>query len=201
MSDGPQTVFISYASPDRDRVVPYADALQRAGFDIWIDCKRLRPGQDWNFEIRRALEKAVIVIVFFSMNSVDRRGYVQREIKVSLDQATERLAEDIYIIPVILDDEVAIPDQVRHLQCVKASDADHLSSIEEAIRFQLQTIGTQTQATQDRAEIKWTETKFRESWPGLPGYHVEYNLLQFPQQSTQRSRISQLASGENSLSW
>ena len=86
-----QTVFLSYASPDRERVTPYFDWLVSRGFDVWLDCKRLKAGQDWNFEIRRELEKAAIIVVFISNNSVDRRGYVQREIKLALDQAEPKI--------------------------------------------------------------------------------------------------------------
>jgi hypothetical protein len=74
MPDDAQTVFLSYASPDRDRVGPYADALESHGFNVWVDYKRLKAGQNWNFEIRRELEKAAVIVVFISNNSVDRRG-------------------------------------------------------------------------------------------------------------------------------
>jgi TIR domain len=179
MPDDAQTVFLSYASPDRDRVGPYADALESHGFNVWVDYKRLKAGQNWNFEIRRELEKAAVIVVFISNNSVDRRGYVQREIKLSLDKAEEKLVGDIFIIPVLLDEDTPIPDQIRHLQCVNASEPDHLRAIIEAINHQLRAIGTEVRAVQDRASLSWSETRHKESWDGLPGYEAEFNLLQF----------------------
>ncbi|MGE5270422.1 MAG: toll/interleukin-1 receptor domain-containing protein, partial [Thiohalocapsa sp.] len=157
----------------------YADALESYGFDVWVDYKRLKPGQDWNFEIRRELNKAAIIVVFISNNSVDRRGYAQREIKLALDKAEEKLAGDIYIIPVLLDGDTPIPDPIKHLQCVKASEADHLPAIRDAIHHQLNAVGSEIKAAQDRANLSWSETKYKESWDGLPGYQAEFNLMQF----------------------
>lgn len=178
MADELQTTFLSYARPDRDRVAPYADALEAIGFTVWIEYKRLKAGQQWDFEIRRELEKAAIVIVFISNNSVDRRGYVQREIKIALDKAQEKLSGDIYLIPVLLDEDTPIPEEIRHIQCVRSWEADHLGAIEEAIRHQLYAIGSEVRAAQDRSNINWSETRYKEAWAGLPGYEAEYNLLQ-----------------------
>src|SRR5258705_8000171 len=137
MSDN-ELIFISYASPDREHVVPYYDALRARGYDVWMDFRRLKPGQNWDFEIKRALNRATLIIVFVSKNSVDRRGYVQREIKIALDKAMEKLAGDIYLIPVLLDGDATIPDELKQIHIVHASDPDCTEKIEDAIRHQLQ---------------------------------------------------------------
>ena len=102
-------VFISYATPDRDRVIPYYNWLRERGLDAWIDCRSIRPGQNWDFEIKRALDKSSFVVAFISSNSYNRRGYVQRELKIALNNLSEKLVDDIYIVPVIFDDDVGIP--------------------------------------------------------------------------------------------
>jgi hypothetical protein len=94
------SVFMSYARPDQNRVTPFFDYLQSRGFNVWLDCKSLMPGQNWDFEIKRALDKATFVVVFLSTNSFDRRGYLQRELRLALDKANEKLVDDIYLIPV-----------------------------------------------------------------------------------------------------
>jgi hypothetical protein len=174
-----QTVFISYASPDRARVTPYCDRLESRGISVWMDYKRVKAGQHWDFEIRRALDKAAIIVVFISNNSIDRRGYVQREIKLALEKAEEKLFGDIYIIPVLLDEDAILPDHLKNLHCVKAWEADCHTSIEDAINYQLRAIGANVRAAQDRANLNWSQTLYKESWEGLPGYEAEFNLLQF----------------------
>lgn len=172
-------VFVSYATPDRHRVVPLCDRLTEHGIEVWIDFRRILPGQDWNLEIRRALARANIILVFVSNTSVDRRGYVQRELKAALDQQSERLADDIYVIPIILDDDTTIPEQVRRLQCIRSTEADWEHRVEETIRFQLARLGRQVAETQARSGVKWSRTIYREEVAGLPGYRCEYDILRF----------------------
>lgn len=174
-----QTVFVSYASPDRDRVAPYCEFLERCGVEVWIDYKNLKAGQHWDFEIRRALEKAAIVIVFVSNNSMDRRGYVQREIKLVLDKAEEMLTTDIYIIPVILDEAANIQEAIKKYHYVAGWRDNSCSAILDAIQFQLNTIGSNIRTAQERAHTTWTRTPYPEFWDGLPGYQTEFELLNF----------------------
>src|SRR4051812_2494692 len=96
-------VFLSYASPDRTRVKRVFDALDSQGVKVWMDSECLLPGQNWEFEILRALESAALVIAFVSHNSVDRTGFVQKELKIACDKLRERPLSRAYLIPVRLD--------------------------------------------------------------------------------------------------
>jgi len=55
MAEDVYLIFISYATPDQERVLPFFEWLEKEGFDVWVDCRRLKPGQNWSFEIQRAL--------------------------------------------------------------------------------------------------------------------------------------------------
>ena len=61
-------VFISYASEDRDRVRPLAEALLARGFNIWWD-RSLAAGQDYASIIERELKNAKAVIVVWTQSS------------------------------------------------------------------------------------------------------------------------------------
>lgn len=83
-------VFLSYASQDRERVLPVYEYLVTNGYpNTWIDCKKLLGGQNWDLEIKRNLGKSQIIIIFISNSSVNKRGYVQREIKIALKYLEE----------------------------------------------------------------------------------------------------------------
>jgi hypothetical protein len=170
-------IFVSYASPDRERVRPFHDYLASKGFGVWMDFLCIKPGQNWDFEIRLALERAAIVLIFISNTSVSRRGYVQREIKIALDKLNEKLAGDIFVIPILLDDDAIIPDQLKSLQVAKASDDNCLNQIDDAIRFQFGRIGSHLAEIQNRAHVNWTSVPQHESWDGLPGYEIEVKRL------------------------
>lgn len=184
------SVFLSYASPDRERVTPYFNDLAARGHDVWIDWSRLKPGQNWDFEIQRALNRAAIVVVFVSKNSLDRRGYVQREIKVALDKAKEKLATDIYLIPVLLDNDAILPDELRHIQAVRSGDTGCLDRIDDAIRHQLKQVGDAASQMQGAAAVNWHSSTYREAWEGLPGYETEFGLFHFT--STKHPKVSEV---------
>lgn len=204
MDEGAPLIFISYASPDRERVDPIVDRLEHSGLNVWMDHRCIRAGQNWNLEIRRALGKAAIVVVFMSELSVDRRGYAQREIKIALEQAEEKLTSDIYIIPVLIDSLSEFPESVRHLHMVKAWESGSIEKIIESISQQISQLGQHAQHVQSDSRIRWVSNTFKESWDGLPGYEIEYNIFSMSSSDIPkvgditdmvRGRISELASG------
>lgn len=170
-------IFFSYANQDQTRVIPYHDALKRSSFNVWLDCKQIKPGQNWDFEIKRALEKSSLVIVFLSKFSIERRGYVQRELKLALDKLSEKLIDDIYIIPILLEDDVIIPEQIKGIQCIFHSDKNCITKVQDALNFQLKKLGIETQAIQNKEKISWTYGNKTENWDGLPGYEVEIQFI------------------------
>lgn len=190
--DSQSLIFFSYASPDRDRVIEFHDYLVCAGFDVWLDVRRLKGGQNWNFEITRALQKAGIIVVFISNNSVDRRGYAQREIKVALDQARDRLIDDVYIIPVMLDERTSIPAQLSHIQVIKTSEDDCKGALAEAIQLQLERLGIEIERLQNESNVRWTMENYREVWEGLPGYDISFQLLKFS--SEEYEKVAEITS-------
>jgi len=179
MEPDEQVVFISYTSADREVVTEIVDQLVSRGLTTWIDHRRLKPGQNWDFEIRRALDRSVIIVVFISKHSVKKTGYVQREIRLALEKAEEKLADDIYLIPVLLDDDVVVPSQLRDLQFIRASDDEFIGKLADAVNHQLQKIGVGTREVQNNSEISWSSYRVSERRDGTPGYEVDLQLFRF----------------------
>lgn len=179
MENNSHLIFISYASPDRERVLKFYDWLEHKGFNIWMDCKNIKAGQNWDFEIKRALDKATFVLMFISNISYDRRGYIQREIKLALDKLDEKLIDDIYIIPVLLDEDAKVPDQLKGIQYISANDSQCLNQIADALQHQLKRLGIEKAQIQEKEQVFWTSEIIKEEWEGLPGYEVELQLLNF----------------------
>lgn len=188
-SESPQ-VFISYANPDQKRVTPFFEFLDREGFKVWFDIKSLRPGQNWDFEIKRALDKSNIIIVFLSKNSIDRRSYVQREIKIAISKLEEKLVDDIYIIPVLLDEDILIPSQLKGIQAISAKASNCMISLRDAVQYQLEKLGLETERVQHAEEISWHFKILEENWEGLPGYETTTQFITF--QSTKYPAVADI---------
>jgi hypothetical protein len=82
-----------------------------------MDEKDLLPGTLWKNEIPKTIRLSKAVIVCLSRNSVNKAGYVHKEIKIALDVADEQPDETIFIIPVRLD-ECVVPDRLMQYHWV-----------------------------------------------------------------------------------
>ncbi|WP_286817814.1 AAA-like domain-containing protein [Desulfobacter sp. UBA2225] len=97
-------VFISYARENQIQAERLYGDLKKAGAEPWLDSKNLLPGEKWKAAIGHALRDSDYVIVLLSTHSVSKRGYVQAEMKRALDILDEFPSDDIFVIPVRLDD-------------------------------------------------------------------------------------------------
>jgi ribosomal protein L7/L12 len=98
-------VFLCHASQDKPAVRDLYRRLQAEGWiDPWLDEEKLLPGQDWNYEIEKALDTSDAVIVTLTKGSVSKEGYVQRELRFVLDIALEKPEGTVFILPVRLEE-------------------------------------------------------------------------------------------------
>jgi hypothetical protein len=95
-------VFLCHASEDKRRVRALGERLRDDNIDVWVDDKRLLPGSDWELAIRHALRAADAVIVCLSPESVKKRGFVQKELRMALAAAEEQPEGELFVFPVRL---------------------------------------------------------------------------------------------------
>jgi hypothetical protein len=110
-------IFITYAREDREKVEVLYEQLQSAGFEPWMDIRSIRPGERWQPVMQHAIQEADFILVCLSTNSINKMGFVQKEINVALNYAEERIEGSIFLIPVRLDD-CSIPASLSKLQFV-----------------------------------------------------------------------------------
>lgn len=110
-------VFLCHAKEDKEEVRKLYHLLYDDEIDAWLDEENLLPGQDWQYEIKKFVRYSDIVIVCLSQKSVNKIGYVQKEIKYALDVAEEQPEGIIFIIPVKLE-ECTVPERLKNWQWV-----------------------------------------------------------------------------------
>jgi formylglycine-generating enzyme required for sulfatase activity len=133
-------IFLCHASEDKAQVREVYHRLKALGFAPWVDEVDILPGQDWDYAIEKALKTSDFVMVFLSTRSVEKIGYVQREIRRALYHAEERPEGFIYTIPVKLDD-CAVPLQLSHLQWINLYENSAIERIVCALHHGLQQRG------------------------------------------------------------
>lgn len=96
-------VFISYAREDFDSVRSVWSLLKEHNIPAWIDEESLLPGQDWEFQIQKAIRECAVFLACLSTNSVVKRGYVQAELKEALNVFRKIPENEVFIIPLRLE--------------------------------------------------------------------------------------------------
>lgn len=126
-------IFLSYAREDRAEVERLYEKLREAGFRPWMDTKDILPGEQWATSIERAIRGAHFFLACLSKRSVTKRGWIQKEIRGGLDLWEEMLENDIYLIPLRLD-ECDVPERLQAFQWVDLFAADGWPRLVQAIR-------------------------------------------------------------------
>jgi hypothetical protein len=100
---GNPMVFLAYAQEDRSKVKKLFRYLKNAGANPWMDCQTLLPGQNWPRAVNQAIDLSDFFIACFSSNSVSKRGHFQSELAYALDVAAQFPNDEVFFIPVRLD--------------------------------------------------------------------------------------------------
>lgn len=116
MTNRPLRVFLCHSSNDKPAVRElYQKLCAEAWIQPWLDEEELFPGDDWDLAIEKAVEKSDVVLVCLSNGSINKRGYVQKELRFALDIALEIPEEEIFIVPLRLE-ECIPPRSLRDWQ-------------------------------------------------------------------------------------
>jgi hypothetical protein len=103
-------IFISYAKEDRPAARKVYEQLKQKGFSAWLDVFNLRPGQEWQVEIKKAIKNSAVFLACLSKHAVSKRGFVQSELNSALKILDTIPEGEIYLIPVRLD-ECEVPSR------------------------------------------------------------------------------------------
>jgi hypothetical protein len=119
-------VFISYVHEDGENAERIFNELTAAGFDPWLDRRKLMPGQNWPRSVEDAIDFSNFVIACFSNRSVHKKGGFQSEIRYALDCATRMPLDEVFLIPIRFDDcriPVRIQKEVQYVDLFPDWDA------------------------------------------------------------------------------
>ena len=110
-------VFIAYVREDEGLAARLYRDLEAVGFNPWMDVRKLVAGQNWPRAIESAIETSDFFVACFSGNSVRKKGGFQSELRYALDCARQVPLDEIFIVPVRLD-ECRVPRTIHELQYI-----------------------------------------------------------------------------------
>ncbi len=69
-------IFIDYSHKDKQFVELLSEKLNNLGIDTWIDFQQINPGTMWQYEIKKGIDSASILLIVLSDNYLDKVNYV-----------------------------------------------------------------------------------------------------------------------------
>lgn len=134
------SVFLCHSSGDKQAVRNLHKRLLTDGINPWLDEENLLAGQEWEQEIPKAVRESDIVIICLSQSAINKKGYVQKEIKYALDVADEQPERTIFLIPIKLE-ECQIPERLRRWHCVDLFKENGYDRLMRALRSRANELG------------------------------------------------------------
>jgi hypothetical protein len=128
------TVFISYAREDEIVVRTLYNRLIEAGFKAWLDTEHLLGGQPWETVIEERIESSDLVLVCLSHVAVAKKGFIQRELKKTLEVVDLQPEHAVFLIPVRLD-ACEIPRSLRKFNCIDLFEQNGAAKLDASIRY------------------------------------------------------------------
>jgi CheY-like chemotaxis protein len=128
----PVRVFLCHSPLDKPKVREIYLRLKRDFVEPWLDKENLKAGQDWELEIRKAVESSDIVVICLSVQ-VSRPGFLQQEIRHAMKVADEQPEGNIFLIPLLLE-PCEMPSRLRRLHKIDWWEEGSYDRLLEAIR-------------------------------------------------------------------
>ena len=169
----PLKAFLYHAPADRARVRDMYLRLIHAGVDAWLVKEKLLPGQDWKEELHNAFREADVVIVCIS-ERFEHVEFRQKQARLALDAVIEQLEEEIYVIPVRLD-ECTLPEELDKWQWADLFEQTGYEALLQALQIRADQIGATFQMKEgslpqiNRSRVKPVQVHERKPVAEVPG--------------------------------
>ncbi len=122
-------IFISYAREDHQIAKRLYDYLLSQHQEPWLDTECILPGQNWRSAIRKAIGEGNFFLALLSPNSIAKRGYVQKELRIGLEILDQVPDSQIFLVPIKVGECEPTNERLSELQWL-----DLYSDWEDGIR-------------------------------------------------------------------
>ena len=126
-------IFLLHARSDEKTIHRLYRRLTKDGADVWLDREKLLPGQDWQYEIRKAIHDSNIVIACLSKQFNKQGGYRHEELRIALERANSLSEKETFLIPTLLEG-CDMPEPLRRWQRVDLFEADGYKNLISALK-------------------------------------------------------------------
>jgi TolB-like protein len=133
------SVFLSYASDDRDAARGIGEALTAFGLDVWLDQSELGGGDAWDQKIRKQIRECDYFMPIVSARTEARHeGYFRREWRFAVERTLDMADDHLFLLPVVIDDtnetRARVPEKFLAVQWLRLPEGKPTPALEALCR-------------------------------------------------------------------
>jgi TolB-like protein len=133
------SVFLSYASDDREAARSIGDALTSFGLDVWLDQSELGGGDAWDQKIRKQIRECDYFMPIISVRTEARlEGYFRREWRLAVERTLDMADDHLFLLPVVIDDtneaRARVPEKFLTVQWLRLPEGRPTPALEALCR-------------------------------------------------------------------
>jgi TolB-like protein len=133
------SVFVSYASDDREAARSIGDALTSFGLDVWLDQSELGGGDAWDQKIRKQIRECDYFMPIISARTEARlEGYFRREWRLAVERTLDMADDHLFLLPVVVDDtneaQARVPEKFLTVQWLRLPEGRPTPALEALCR-------------------------------------------------------------------
>ena len=100
----PKSIFLSYTRSDKEAVENLKKGLEQvANIRCWYDKEDLEEAARWREEIIIEIDKADLFIPLISNNSLNHKGFIEKEWDAAWNTNVVKKKTGVYVIPIVID--------------------------------------------------------------------------------------------------
>jgi hypothetical protein len=182
------TVFLSYASEDREAARTLGEALPGYGLEVWYDESELGGGEAWDQKIRRQIRECDYFMPVVSAHTKARlEGYFRREWRLAVERTLDMADDHLFLLPIVIDDtdqaSARVPEKFLTVQWLKVPGGQPTRALEAMCRKVAS--GDLTESKPARKALRRQERKTRSAAPVLqspefpkaePGQRLKFSV-------------------------
>jgi TolB-like protein len=135
----PASIFLSYASEDRQAARSIGDSLAKLGMEVWLDESELGGGDAWDQKIRKQIRECDYFMPIVSARTEARHeGYFRREWRLAVERTLDMADDHLFLLPVVIDDtdqaHARVPERFLTVQWLRVPDGRPTPALETLCR-------------------------------------------------------------------
>jgi len=193
-------IFLAHAKEDEAVTESIYERLKNIGYTPWMDIKDIPGGVNWDFEIQKNFNAANIIILILSNVSISKNGYIRREINDAIEKLRYYKQDDIFIIPLRIDD-CEVPDFISSkLQFIDFKRIDSWDKLEKSLAIAASQQNLELTQGVSFGPFNFISEATKEVYDRVPGHEIEISYPKIESKTLPNSAklISQYLSGRTS---